>query len=142
MDESRRLVPSHDPAHATGVVRARPVRSPLRGRPSMRACHAVAILGAVLVGTPAPSGAQPTSGAQSTRVPVCPSLALAQQVQQTPGAPLPGGCRMVGVRRVDTPTGPVCAVDFGEEGQGLFADIMDATVQTRWWTACANLSPP
>ncbi len=111
----------------------------------MRACHAVAILGVVLVGTPAPSGAQPTSGAQSTRVPICPSLALAQQAQQAqqvPGTPLPEGCRMVGVRRVDTPTGPICAVDFSESGQGLFADILDATVQTRWWTACANLSPP
>ncbi|HYZ31286.1 MAG TPA: hypothetical protein VE684_03265 [Crenalkalicoccus sp.] len=78
-------------------------------------------------------------------MPVCPSLALAQQAaqaQQTPGAPLPEGCRTVGVRRVDTPTGPVCAVDFSEDGQGLFADIMDATVRTRWWTACANLSPP
>ena len=105
----------------------------------MRACHAVAFLGAVLVGGPA------SAGAQSARVPVCPSLALAQQVlqaQQTPGAPLPSGCRMVGVRRVDTPTGPICAVDFSEDGQGLFADVMDATVQTRWWTACANLSPP
>jgi hypothetical protein len=49
---------------------------------------------------------------------------------------------MVGVRRVDTPTGPICAVDFGEGGQGLFANVLDATVQTRWWTACANLSPP
>ena len=106
----------------------------------MRACHAVAILGSALVGSPAPAGAQ------STQVPVCPSMALAQQAaaqaQQAPGAPLPAGCRMVGVRRVDTPAGPVCAVDFSEGGQGLFADVLDATVQTRWWTACANLSPP
>jgi hypothetical protein len=80
--------------------------------------------------------------AQVSQVTVCPSLALAQQVQPTLGAPLPSGCRMVGVRRVDTPTGPVCAVDFSEDGQGLFADILDATVQTRWWTACANLNPP
>jgi hypothetical protein len=106
----------------------------------MRAWHAAAMLGAVLAGGPAPSGAQ------SSQVPVCPSLALAQQAaraqQAAPGAPLPAGCRMVGVRRVDTPAGPVCAVDFSEDGQGLFADVMDATVQTRWWTACANLSPP
>jgi hypothetical protein len=102
----------------------------------MRAYHAVAIVGWVLVGGSAPLAAQ------SLQVPVCPSLALAQQAQQTPGTPLPAGCRMVGVRRVDTPTGPICAVDFSESGQGLFADIMDATVQTRWWTACANLSPP
>ena len=105
----------------------------------MRVCHAVAMVGWVLIGGPAPLAAQ------SSQVPVCPSLALAQQAwqaQQTPGTPLPDGCRMVGVRRVDTPTGPVCAVDFSESGQGLFADIMDSTVQTRWWTACANLSPP
>ena len=102
----------------------------------MRTCYAIAAVGWVLIGSSAPLKAQ------SLQVPVCPSLALAQQVQQTPGTPLPNGCRMVGVRRVDTPTGPVCAVDFGEGGQGLFADILDATVQTRWWTACANLSPP
>ena len=105
----------------------------------MRTCYAIAVVGWVLIGSSAPLKAQ------SLQVPVCPSLALAQQAQQaqqTPGTPLPNGCRMVGVRRVDTPTGPVCAVDFGEGSQGLFADVMDATVQTRWWTACANLSPP
>ena len=88
------------------------------------------------------SAAPRPRGAQSTQVPVCPSLALAQQAEQAPGAPLPAGCRMVGVRRVDTPAGPVCAVDFSEGGQGLFADVLDATVQTRWWPAYANLSPP
>ena len=102
----------------------------------MRTCYAIAVVGWVLIGSSAPLKAQ------SLQVPVCPSLALAQQAQQAPGTPLPNGCRMVGVRRVDTPTGPVCAVDFGEGGQGLFADVLDATVQTRWWTACANLSPP
>jgi hypothetical protein len=102
----------------------------------MRAWHAAAIVGWVLMGSPAPLAAQ------SSQVPVCPSLALAEQSQQTPGTPLPNGCRMVGIRRVDTPSGPVCAVDFSENGQGLFADIMDSTVQTRWWTACANLRLP
>jgi hypothetical protein len=104
----------------------------------MRACHAAAaVLGAALLGGPTPSRAQ------STQVPVCPSLALAQQARRTPpGAPLPEGCRVVRVLRVDTPAGPVCAVDFSADGRGLLADIMDAAVQTRWWTACANLSPP
>src|SRR4051812_8417207 len=107
------------------------------GRPSMRASGAVAILGAaVLVGSPGPSVAQ------SARVAVCPTLPLAQQAeqaQQNPGTPLPDGCRMVSVRRGDPPTGPVCAVDFSEDGQGLFGDIVDASVQPRWWPACANL---
>ena len=105
----------------------------------MRVCHAVAIACLVIGGSPAPLAAQ------SSQVPVCPSMALAQQAQQAqqaPGTPPPGGCRMVGVRRVDTPSGPICAVDFSENGQGLFADILDSTVQTRWWTACANLNPP
>jgi hypothetical protein len=85
----------------------------------------------------------PPAGAQTTTVVVCPSLALAQQGQQgqRTASSLPQGCRVVGVRRVDTPAGPYCAVDFGEDG-GLMADIMDATVQTRWWAACASLTPP
>ncbi len=85
----------------------------------------------------------PPAGAQTTTVVVCPSLALAQQAQQgqQTASSLPQGCRVVGVRRVDTPAGPYCAVDFGEDG-GLMADIMDATVQTRWWAACASLTPP
>jgi hypothetical protein len=103
----------------------------------MRASHAAtAILGAMLVGGPGPSAAQPSQAA------VCPSLPLAQQAaqaQQSPGTPLPDGCRMVGVRRVETPSGPVCAVDFSESGQGLFTDLLDASVQTRWWTVCSNL---
>ncbi len=103
----------------------------------MRACHAVAMLGWVLIGSPAPLAAQ------SVQVPVCPSLVLAEQARQTPpGRPLPEGCRLVGARRVDTPAGAFCAVDFSEDGRGLLADIMDATVPTRWWTACANLNPP
>jgi hypothetical protein len=80
--------------------------------------------------------------AQMLQVPVCPSFALAQQAQQAPGSPLPSGCRMVGVRRVDTPSGPICAVDFSEDVQGLLGDILESTVPTRWWTPCANLSPP
>jgi hypothetical protein len=105
----------------------------------MRARHVIVTVGWVLIGSPA------LLKAQSLQVPVCPSLALAQQAQQAqqaPGTPLPNGCRMVGVRRVDTPTGPVCAVDFSDGGQGLFADVLEATVPTRWWTACANLTPP
>jgi hypothetical protein len=102
----------------------------------MRVCHAAAVACLVAIGGPAPLAAQ------SSQVPACPSLALAQQAQQAPGTPPPAGCRMVGVRRVNTPAGPICAVDFSENGQGLFADILDSTVQTRWWTACANLSPP
>lgn len=102
----------------------------------MRRCYAMAVVGWLL------TGASAALMAQSLRVPVCPSLPLAQQAQQTPGMSLPDGCRLVSVRRVDTPTGSVCAVDFSEDGQGLFADVLDATVQTRWWTACANLSPP
>jgi hypothetical protein len=102
----------------------------------MRAHDAVAIIGLTFIGY----STHPS--AQTLQVPVCPSLALAQQAQQARGNPLPSGCRMVGVRRVDTPTGTVCAVDFSENGQGLFADILDSTVQTRWWTACSNLGPP
>ncbi|MBX6743347.1 MAG: hypothetical protein IRY87_15035 [Acetobacteraceae bacterium] len=103
----------------------------------MRRCLSIMMGGWVLVGSPAPLAAQ------SVQVPVCPSLALAQQARQTPpGRPLPEGCRLVGARRVDTSEGPFCAVDFSENGQGLFADIVDAAVPTRWWTACANLTPP
>jgi hypothetical protein len=95
-----------------------------------------------MIGLAAVGGSPAPVAAQTLQVPVCPSLALAQQAQQTPGTPPPNGCRMVGVRRVDTANGPICAVDFSENGQGLFADILDSTVQTRWWTPCANLSPP
>ena len=52
----------------------------------MRARHAVALAGWALAGAPAPLAAQ------SSQVPVCPSLASAQRAQQaaqTPGTPLP-----------------------------------------------------
>ena len=102
----------------------------------MQVRHALSIACLVAVCGPAPSKAQ------VSQVTVCPSLPLAQQVLQAPGMSPPAGCRVVGVRRMDTPAGPICAVDFSADGQGLFADIMDATVQTRWWTACTNLSSP
>jgi hypothetical protein len=96
----------------------------------------------LLAGLATISGAAPLA-AQSWQIPICPSYALTQQVQQSqPGSPLPDGCRMVGVRQVNTPYGTACAVDISEGSQGLLADIMDATVTTRWWTACSNLTPP
>ncbi|MBV1800232.1 hypothetical protein [Siccirubricoccus sp. G192] len=100
----------------------------------MRNWLAVAALGSALALRPAPLIAQPQ------QVAVCPTMALVQQTLQNPGGPLPEGCRLVTVRRVDSPAGPLCAVDFSEEGQGLLGDIIDSAVQTRWWAACATLN--
>jgi hypothetical protein len=103
----------------------------------MRA-HAVLAVGTLLLGAAAPL----PLAAQPQQVPVCPSQDKAQQVLEDPGGPLPDGCRLVAVRRVDTPAGPLCAVNFGQGDQGLLEDLVDAAVTTRWWTACANLQPP
>ena len=105
----------------------------------MQAHHAAAAaIGLALVGGLAPPGA----AQQQARVAVCPSSDKAQQVIQNPGAPLPDGCRIVVVIRQGSPAGPLCAVDFGQADQGLFGDLVDAAVPTRWWTACANLQSP
>jgi hypothetical protein len=100
----------------------------------MRAWLAIAAMGLVLASRPAPLAAQPQ------QIPICPTMAGLQQVVQTPGGPLPQGCRMVTVRRVDSPVGPLCAVDFSDAGGGLLGDIVDSAVQTRWWASCASLN--
>jgi hypothetical protein len=80
--------------------------------------------------------------AQTREVPVCSSREDAQVfLQAGPSAVLPQGCRMAKVRRMDTPAGPLCAIDVGGQ-DGVAAALRDAVATTEWWTACANLRAP
>jgi hypothetical protein len=102
----------------------------------MRTRHAV-VAATVLFEALAPLAAP--RAAETRQAPVCPSPEKAQQVAQGGGgAALPEGRRLVHVRRLDTPAGPVCGVDFAG-GRGVTGAIADATTTTQWWTACANL---
>ena len=103
----------------------------------MRARDA-ATVAAILCGTLAPLAA--AHAQDQGQVPVCPSPEKAQQVARAgASAALPEGCRLVHVRRLDTPAGPVCGVDFTAAGRGATGAIADAMTTTQWWTACANL---
>jgi hypothetical protein len=84
-----------------------------------------------------------TALAQTQEMPVCPSREAAEMVMQGgAGAPLPEGCRQATVRRLDTPAGPVCVIDFGTRDGGVVGTVRDAVATTEWWTACANLRSP
>lgn len=83
------------------------------------------------------------ASAQSMQLPVCKSRDKAQMVMQsTVGATLPEGCRQVAVRRMDTPAGPVCVIEFGQQHKGVLGAVRDAVANTDWWTACGNLRAP
>jgi hypothetical protein len=101
------------------------------------------VLTAALIACAATTTAATTALAQTQQVPVCPSREAAELVMQGgAGAPLPEGCRQAVVRRLNTPAGPVCVIDFGARDGGVVGTVRDAVATTEWWTACANLRSP
>lgn len=81
--------------------------------------------------------------AQSQQVPVCSSRDGAQiLLQGNAGAALPDGCRRAMIRRLDTPAGAVCVLEFGQQDNGIIGAVRDAVITTEWWTACTNLRAP
>lgn len=81
--------------------------------------------------------------AQIQQLPACTSHDGAQLLMQgNAGGTLPDGCRRVTIRRLDTPAGAVCALEFGRQDGGVVDSLRDAVATTEWWTACANLKAP
>lgn len=81
--------------------------------------------------------------AQSQQLSVCKSRDGAQLLMQgNAGGALPDGCRQVTIRRLETPAGAVCALDFGQQDGGVVTALRDAVATTEWWTACTNLKAP
>jgi hypothetical protein len=79
---------------------------------------------------------------QVAQLPLCPSEDKAAQILQSRGAYLPEGCRKATITRFDSPSGPICLLDFGQDGGGIFGELKGAVVTTKWWTACPNLRAP
>ena len=63
-------------------------------------------------------------------------------MQPGAGSALPQDCRRATIRRLDTPSGPVCAIGFGQRDGGVVGAVRDAVAKTEWWTACASLRAP
>jgi hypothetical protein len=80
--------------------------------------------------------------AQQFRMNVCPSQQQTEQILQSDGKLRPDDCRAVTVTRIEAPAGALCVLDFGSNGEGILGSIRDATMPTKWWTACANLHAP
>lgn len=78
----------------------------------------------------------------TTGVRICPSRDKAEQIVQSQGNLVPDDCRMVTVTRVDSPAGPICQIDLGQNGQGVLSSLRDAVTTDHWWTACDNLHAP
>lgn len=79
---------------------------------------------------------------QADRISVCASPAAALQAAQTGAAAMPDGCHIVLVRRVDTPAGPVCQVDFSPNVRGFPGALVASMVPMQWWIACSYLRMP
>ncbi|HEV7266583.1 MAG TPA: hypothetical protein VGN83_16910 [Falsiroseomonas sp.] len=85
----------------------------------------------------------PVAGQQAREVPFCNSRDSAELLMQArQGQPMPDGCRTATVRQLDTPAGPLCAVDIGTDRGGIAGAVRDAVATTEWWTPCANLRVP
>jgi hypothetical protein len=80
--------------------------------------------------------------AEPLQINVCPSREKAEQIVQSSGNLMPEGCRKVTITRVDSPAGPLCVMDFGQDGQGIIGTIKDAAITTQWWTPCSSLHSP
>jgi hypothetical protein len=88
----------------------------------------------------APEMAQAQS--QTAQLPLCPSEDKAAQIVQSRGGYMPEDCRMATITRFDTPSGPICLLDFGQDRGGIFGELRNAVTTTKWWTACPNLRAP
>ncbi|QKT02990.1 hypothetical protein HUS23_03780 [Ectothiorhodospiraceae bacterium 2226] len=96
---------------------------------------AVAIAGlAVNVGAAEPEGFM-----------VCESQQELEQLLQSDGQIVPDGCRFATVATVRSTAGTLCSFDLEPEDEGVWQQLRDAAVTTRWWTECDNLgvgAPP
>jgi hypothetical protein len=79
---------------------------------------------------------------QVERLPLCPSEDKAAQIVQSRGGYMPEDCRVATITRFDTPSGPICLLDFGQDRGGIFGELKNAVTATKWWTACPNLRAP
>lgn len=62
-----------------------------------------------------------------------------EQVIRDKGQILPDGCRKIGIKTVDTPSGELCTLDLSRPDGGLTGAIVDATTDTQWWVRCRDL---
>ena len=67
----------------------------------------------------------------------CPAQDDIEQFLAADGELRPEGCRTVSIVRVEGADGrQICALDFGEPGDGVLAELREAAVPTTWWAEC------
>lgn len=72
-------------------------------------------------------------------IPVCHTQQQLEQMIRDKGKILPDGCRRIRITEVKTAAGRLCAIDMSQRDPGLAGSIVNATIDTQWWTACRNL---
>ena len=61
--------------------------------------------------------------ADPLQVKICPSRNKAETIVQSQAKLMPDGCRTVTVTRVQSPAGPICSIDFGQDSEGILGKV-------------------